>query len=114
MTTLDDHDVMFVDFIYTPMEPLNADAIDRRAEWRSYNERAAAMGPTRLHVLVVVDNADALGIDAGLAEHIHTIRDIEVTPVIYRHSPSFELQEIDEEGRAVDYDPWGTRIVSEC
>ena len=110
MTTLE-YGVMFVDFIYTPMEKLDIKAIGRRVESRAFNERAWAGEGTQLHILIVGDNADAVRIDDDIAAYISAINYLEVTRLIYRPAPPFYLQEIDEEGRRVDYLPGGDRQV---
>jgi len=110
MATLSEH-IVFVDFIYTPMEVLDTEAVSRRVEWRAYNEHTARMGNARLHILVVGDSARAVGIDGKVAAYIRSMRDVEVTCLIYSPIPPFELHEIDKEGRVVGYGPGGERIV---
>jgi hypothetical protein len=112
MTSLE-HEVMLVDLIYTPMEKLDIAAVDRRIESRAFNERAWARRKTRLHILIVGDNADAVRIDDNVAAYIGSVRDAEVTRLIYQPTLSSYLQEVDEEGRRVDYLPGGDRYITD-
>ncbi|WP_410662106.1 DUF4365 domain-containing protein [Amycolatopsis sp. lyj-84] len=111
MTTIG-HDVMFVDFIYTPLESLDAKAIERRIEWRDYNEQTANIRETRLHILVISESAQSACPERDIADYIGSVRDVEFTRLVYSSTPPFALDEIDNEGRLVYYDPGGDRFGS--
>ncbi len=96
-------EIVMIDVHHDQYGLVRVDDLAEIVRWKEYNTKQC--GATKLHIYVSSESKNALRFSLDVRKYIASQKDVSVFPILYERSPLLWLNEMDDEGNAIQFWP---------